>query len=236
MNGISNLKNALLHLFYPHICAGCGTHALAANSQLCVQCLHELPATGFENHPGNPVEARLSGRIRFEQATAQYYFAKKSFMQDVMHAFKYHGNRELGLQLGRLMGHSLQQSHRFDKVDLLIPLPLHDRRERQRGFNQSTIICKGISEVLQIPVITDAVVRHTITETQTKKNRAARWQNMEGKFAVVDKHVLSGKHVLLVDDVITTGSTLESCGTAMLAVEDVKLSIATLCFAATNRA
>lgn len=149
-----------------------------------------------------------------------------------MHQFKYHGNRELGFYLGQLMGLSLSGSNRFIYVDALLPLPLFESRERKRGFNQAAVLCEGISSVMKIPVLKDVIKRKSFTETQTRKGRMERWKNMEGKFIVSSTAPLLNKHVLLVDDVVTTGATLEACGAEILKVDGVRLSIATLCYAA----
>ncbi|MCH5715812.1 ComF family protein [Niabella hibiscisoli] len=231
MNTVTLIKESLLQLFYPHLCAGCGSDTLPPSSQLCIKCIHALPLSGFEKQTDNPVEKILSGRIEFEKATAQLYFTKHSSLQHIMHAFKYKSNKDLGHQLGLIMGNHLWQSHRFEEVDALIPLPLHKSKKRKRGYNQAEVLCNGIAEIMSIPVVTDAVIRPDATETQTKKNRTDRWKNMEGKFALANKNLIENKHVLLVDDVITTGATLEACGQELLQVSGVKLSIATLCYA-----
>lgn len=150
-------------------------------------------------------------------------------MQKLMHEFKYRGNKELGLYLGRLLGRSLQES-RFNDIEALVPLPLFPSKEKKRGFNQSQVLCEGITEILSIPVLNDVIVRIADTETQTKKNRVERWQNMEGKFELIDPQSVKGRHVLLIDDVITTGATLEACGRELIKAEGLRLSIATLCF------
>jgi ComF family protein len=189
-----------------------------------------MPETGFESHPDNPVEKKFWGRIRLEHATAQYYFTRESLIQRLMHQFKYKGNRDLGFQLGEFMGTSIKKSGRFD-VDALIPLPLFRAKEKKRGYNQAAILCEGMAESLQVPVLNDVVIRSHHTDTQTKKGRIERWQNMESKFMLVRTESVSSKHLLLVDDVITTGATLEACGAELLKAENVKLSIAALCYA-----
>jgi ComF family protein len=189
-----------------------------------------LPETGFESHPDNPVEKKFWGRIGLEHATAQYYFTRESLIQRLMHQFKYKGNRDLGLQLGELMGASIKKSGRFD-VDALIPLPLFRAKEKKRGYNQAALLCEGMAESLQVPVLKDVVIRSHHTDTQTKKGRIERWQNMESKFMLVQTESVSNKHLLLVDDVITTGATLEACGAELLKADNVKLSIAALCYA-----
>lgn len=231
MSTLTLIKESLLQLFYPHLCAGCGSDVLPAHSQLCIKCIHTLPLSNFEKQANNPVGKILTGRIEFERATAQLYFTKHSVLQHIMHAFKYKGNKDLGHQLGLIMGNQLWQSGRFNDIEALIPLPLHESKKRKRGYNQAEILCSGIAEILKIPVITDAVTKPVATETQTKKNRTDRWKNMEGKFALINENLIENKHVLLVDDVITTGATLEACGQELLQASGVKLSIATLCYA-----
>lgn len=225
---LTDIKEALLHLVFPHVCAGCGSDVLPTEQALCLRCLDALPQTRFQEHAGNPVEKIFWGRLPLVAATAQYYFTKESGMQRLMHQFKYRGNKELGIFLGRQMGKSLIETSRFSTIDALVPLPLFNAKERKRGFNQATVLCEGIADVLQKPLFKNNVIRTAHTESQTKKNRMERWQNMEGRFDVMKAHNLSGKHLLLVDDVVTTGATLEACGRALLEVAGVRLSIATL--------
>ena len=170
------------------------------------------------------------GRLPLIGGTAQFYFTKESLMQHLMHQFKYKNNRDLGLQLGRIMGDQIQKSGRF-KVDALIPLPLFPVKEKRRGYNQATLLCKGMAESMNVPVIETAIIRPQHTETQTKKGRIERWKNMEGKFVLQDPGAIANKHLLLVDDIVTTGATLEACGNELLKAENVRLSLATLCVA-----
>lgn len=231
MNTLTLIKESLLHLFYPHVCAGCGTDILPAGSSICIQCIHNLPFSGFEKMDNNPVEKILSGRARFNKATALLYFTKHSSLQNIMHGFKYRGNKYLGYQLGLIMGNQLLESGRFCHLEALIPLPLHESRERKRGYNQAEILCNGIAEILQIPVVNNALKRVSATETQTRKNRIDRWQNIEGKFMLADESKIADKQVLLVDDVITTGATLDACTAALSEAEGTGINIATLCYA-----
>lgn len=147
-----------------------------------------------------------------------------------MHSFKYRGNKELGFYLGNLIGKDLAAANRFHSIDAIIPLPLFNFKERKRGFNQATVLCNGIAEVLKKPVLKDVVSRPEATETQTKKNRVERWQNIEGRFKLINATAIKDKHILLVDDVVTTGATLEACATELLKAPNVQVSIATLCF------
>jgi ComF family protein len=189
-----------------------------------------MPETNFELHVNNPVEKKFWGRLPLVSATAQFYFTKESLMQHLMHQFKYKGNKDLGLQFGRIMGDQLQRSNRF-YPDVLIPLPLFPAKEKRRGYNQATVLCNGISENMKIPVLDKVIIRPHHTETQTKKGRVERWKNMEGKFVLTNAEAIRNKHVLLIDDVVTTGATLEACGNELLKAENTRLSIATLCTA-----
>lgn len=195
-----------------------------------MRCMDGIPVTDYEWFRDNPVEKIFHGRLPLQAATAQFYFTKESLMQHLMHQFKYKGNKELGLQLGRIMGTQLDRCRRFP-VDALIPLPLFPAKEKRRGYNQATVLCEGMAEVMQIPVLTKAVMRPQHTETQTKKGRIERWMNMEGKFVLNDPGSVKNKRLLLVDDVITTGATLEACGNELLKAGDVELYVATLCMA-----
>ena len=225
------IKDSFFHLLFPHVCSGCGSDILNKESLLCMRCIDALPETNFEIHANNPVEKKFWGRLSFQQATAQYYFIRESLMQRLMHQFKYKKNKELGTQLGRMMGESLKKSNRFT-IDALIPLPLFPAKEKKRGYNQAAILCEGIAESLQVPVLSDVIIRSQHTDTQTKKGRIERWQNMEGKFVLAKPGAIANKRVLLVDDVVTTGATLEACGLELLKGENVRLSIAALCYAA----
>lgn len=195
-----------------------------------MRCHASLPKTEFEFYPNNPVEKIYWGRLPLVSATAHCYFSKQAIMQHLMHQLKYRGNKDVGLYLGRLMGHSLASANRFRYVDALIPLPLFPIKERKRGYNQAAVLCDGIAEVLGKPVLKDVVVRNMHTESQTKKNRIERWLNMEGRFELAKPEKIAGKHLLLVDDVITTGATLEACGAVLLQGQNVQLSLATLCY------
>lgn len=220
----------LLQLFFPHNCEGCGTDVLNNMHLLCARCLHSLPATGFFDNAHNPIEKLFYGRIPVSQAGAAYYFTKQSLLQHLLIQLKYKHNKEAGYFLGRMMGNFLLQSGRFNDVNAIVPLPLHEKKEFQRGYNQAAILCRGIQETWHKPVLWNAVSRNRFTETQTHKTRSGRWQNMQGVFEVANTETLTAKHILLVDDVITTGATLEACGGAILQIKDTRLSIAAAAF------
>jgi ComF family protein len=219
---------AFTHLFFPHTCCGCGTDLLEEKALFCVYCLSSMPLTGFEQYASNPVEKIFWGRAEIRAASALLYFTKNSAVQQSLHRFKYKGRKEIGIYFGKRIGHALENSGRFQTCQLILPLPLFPSREKERGYNQATILSEGISSVMHIPLITDALVRVTGTATQTHKNRIERWQNMADKFLVKNEVQLLGRHILLVDDIITTGATLEACAQILLRLNGVTLSIATL--------
>lgn len=227
---IHNSINDFLHLFFPHNCMGCGIDMPANDSVLCAQCASHLPETSFLNHEANPVEKKFYGRLKAEQAGSAFYFIKDSLMQHLIGELKYKGKIDAGIYLGKLLGNAIKSSKRFEDVECMIPLPLNEVKLRKRGYNQAAVIAKGIAEVWQKPIIENAIVRTVFTETQTHKDRISRWQTMEGVFALSNKNIIENKHVLLVDDVVTTGATLEACGLELLKANGLKLSLATVAY------
>lgn len=227
MVSLKHLFFDAMHLFFPHNCLGCGTDVLSEKSLLCLRCSTSLPYTGYECIESNPVEKIFRGRTTLMAAASTFYFSKSHVVQTLIHQLKYKGNIEAGEYLGALVGRVLVQSGRFSNIDYLVPLPLSAEKEFKRGFNQSEIICKGISTVMDAPLLTDNVIRNRYTDTQTKKHRAERWKNVEGSFAVRNPAPLQGKNILLVDDVITTGATLEACTQCILAIPGISVSLAT---------
>ncbi len=230
MPKIQSSLTDFVHLFFPHVCTGCGTDALDHHHQLCLRCLSELPETNFFSQQGNPVEKKFYGRLPIKNGGAGYFFTKDSLLETLVYELKYRGNKDIGFYLGQLLAKFLSDNSRFNEADILIPLPLNPRREKKRGYNQATALCNGIASVWKKPVIDKAVVRKVYTETQTRRGRITRWENMEGAFAVADDSAIANKHILLVDDVITTGASLEACGSEILKVTGTALSIATLAY------
>jgi ComF family protein len=231
MPALKNIFKSTLHLFYPHLCVGCGSDLIDTGNIICLRCINNLPVTDFASFPDNPIERIFLGRIDLFAAHSEFYFTKFSLVQQLIHQLKYKGNKAIGIWLGEYLGTSLQKSNRFHQADLLVPMPLHVKKEKIRGYNQSAVICEGISRTLHIPVMYENVVRTKRTDTQTRKHRTERWNNVEGSFEVLRPWELDGKCVLLVDDVLTTGATLESCGQAILERADCKLGIVTLAHA-----
>ena len=229
---LKKIVSGTIHLFYPHICTGCGSDLLEESNLLCLRCIHDLPHTNFANIANNPVEKYFWGRLPLTAAYSQFYFSKEFLMQHLIHQLKYKGDIEIGFYLGELMGKTLLASSRFTSIDALIPLPLYADKEHKRGYNQAAVICNGMSSVMNVPVLNGHVIRQHATETQTRKHRTERWENVKESFSVAKENELKNKHLLLVDDVVTTGATLEACGNVLLQLDNVKLSIATLAYSA----
>ena len=216
MHSTSKIFTAFANLFFPEFCYACGSDLVSREQLLCLRCLHQLPFTRFEKIKGNPIEKIFWGRIPIEFAASLLYFTKGSIVERLVHQLKYRSKKEVGIYCGRLMGQALKKSGDREKIDFIIPLPLFKKKEHQRGYNQAKLICDGLSDTLDIPVSTEIVERIESTETQTHKNRVERWLNMKGRFQVKAQEVIQNKHLILVDDVITTGATLESCAQELL--------------------
>ncbi len=218
----------LTELIFPRLCVTCGDKLIEQEQWICLHCLHHIPRTNFHLEPENRVAQLFYGRVKIEFATSFFYFSKGSKYQSLLHNLKYKGMKELGAEIGMQFGIDLLQSDDFSSVDLVCPVPLHPQKEKKRGYNQSWWIASGIATQMQKPLSDDNLKRVTATETQTKKTRFERWQNVEGIFELNNPEAFSGKHILLVDDVITTGSTIEACAQAILSKTDARISIATL--------
>jgi len=219
------------HLIFPDLCNACGTTLFEGEKQICIRCRHDLPYTDFHLYQDNAVARLFWGRIPCHAAMAMLYFRKGSKVQSLIHSLKYKDQTGLGFVLGSMMGEKMKQSSYYSSADLIIPVPLHPKKERSRGYNQAKYIADGIGTTLHLPVDITSLIKSTATGTQTKKNRYHRFENMQSVFSVPDCSSLTGKHIILVDDVITTGATLESCGQALLANGAGKISIVAAAFA-----
>lgn len=217
----------IINLFYPRVCAACGELLLQDEETVCLKCRYLLPKTGYEHTPDNPLAQTFYGRVRLHAVTACFFFSKKGRVQHLIHELKYKGNREAGIFLGQQIGESIKDAPLFQGIDYLIPVPLHPKRERKRGYNQSFVIAQGISEVTGIAIGDKYLIRVVNTATQTKKNKEERYMNVKDIFQLQNGAELEGKHVLLIDDVLTTGATLESCAHQFENIPGITISVAT---------
>ena len=221
------LLKSLINLLFPRTCAACGNLLLESEDTVCTTCRFLLPKTGYEQHSDNPLAQIFYGQMPFNAVMAEFFFSKTGKVQHLIHGLKYHHCRENGIFLGQEIGKSLLQAPDYQGLEFIVPIPLHPKKEKIRGYNQSHVIAEGISEIMNIPIAENCLVRRVFTDTQTKKSREDRWQNVKDIFEVKNPEKLKGKHVLLVDDVLTTGATLLSAGKALMQVEGIKISVAT---------
>lgn len=224
---LRELFENVVNLFYPRVCAACGDTLLKDEETVCLKCRYLLPKTGYELHADNPLAQMFYGRVRFHAVTACFFFAKQGKVQHLIHELKYKGNWEAGVFLGQQLGESLKNAPLFQGIDYLVPVPLHPKREKKRGYNQSLMIARGIAEVTGIAIGDRFLVRGVNTATQTKKSKEERFQNVKDIFQVYHAEELQGKHILLIDDVLTTGATLESCAHKFEDIPGITISAAT---------
>lgn len=214
-------------LFVPRTCAGCGTGLMAAETCLCLGCETELPLTRFHHDPKNRVEQLFWGKVQLEAASALLHFSRTGMVQHMLHRLKYQQDKHAGLHLGALMGRELAECPRFADVDTLLAVPLHPRKERVRGYNQAQVLVDGVRTVLPLPSVGKELMRVVRTPSQTKRGRLDRWLNVKEAFHLPDPSALAGRHVLIVDDVVTTGATIEGCVRALRQVPDLRVSLFT---------
>ncbi len=220
--------NNFVSLLFPNVCAACHTPLVKGEEYICMKCLYAIPKTHFYKHTENYLTQLFWGRCPVEFAASYFYYRRESDFKNLIHKFKYKGKTEIGYALGKHFGITLSETVHFRQVETIIPVPLHPKKLKKRGFNQSEIIARGINECLQKDVDTKTLQRNIYTTSQTRKGRFARWKNVEDIFLVTKPKRITGKHILLVDDVITTGATIEACTNALLKVPGTKVSVVSL--------
>lgn len=228
---MAGIFHHLFDLFYPNLCLICGESLVTGENQLCLKCFTNIPKTGYHLIKDNPVEKRFWGKVPVERATSYFFFQKGSDFQKLIHELKYRGNSEVGVTMGKYAGVDLMESSEFSSVDMIVPVPLHEKKEAKRGYNQSEMIGRGLAEVMGKSLNVKNLYRMQERATQTRKSVYERYENTQGIFGVKRPVEFSGKHILLVDDVLTTGSTLEACIQALLTIENIKVSVFTLAVA-----
>ncbi len=221
----------LAGLLFPKSCLLCGKTLHQQEEILCTTCFYKLARTNFQREAENPIIEIFSGRLPLVSATTFLFFSKGGGTQQLIHKLKYKGEKEIGIYLGKLFGNQLNGSELFNTADAIIPVPLHPKKEHKRGYNQSQMIVEGMAKSMKVRVFPDVLYRKVHTPSQTKKSRYERWQNVKDIFEIKKGQRLEDKHLLLVDDVITTGATLEACGNKLLEIPGIKLSIASLAYA-----
>ena len=229
---VKSLLNELSNLFFPECCPVCSIRLLPSEQGVCLQCLHALPKTNNFMEPDNLAETLLAGRFPFERAATFCVYSRGGVLQPLIHQLKYNNKKEIGVLLGKLFGKDLIGSEFILPIDLIVPVPLHPQKQKERGFNQAETIAYGLSEVTSIPVSSGNLVRAIFNPTQTQRTKTQRWENVKGIFEVRNPESMMGQHVLLVDDVLTTGSTIEAASVCLQQKAKVKISVVTLAYAA----
>ena len=229
---LTPLWSDFVALIFPRLCLACEKPLPHGEPYICLDCQLNLPQTDFHEHKDNLFTEKFLGRVPVEAGAALFYFTKKSKTQHLIHHIKYGDKREVGTALGRFLGKKLAQSPHFQELDFIVPVPLHEKKKILRGYNQAEVFADGLSEVLNIRVETQVLVKIKKTDSQTRKTRLERLKNTEDVFHVSNPSLFEGKSILIVDDVLTSGATLEACAVAVLEeVKNVKISFATIAFA-----
>lgn len=224
---IKDLK-AVWETLVPRLCAACDRRLEPWEHTMCLTCLGEMPVTQSHLIENHPIEQLFWGRVDLVQVVAWFYFIQASRYQRVMHRFKYQDQPRIGIDLGTTYGYQLSHTPRFKRPQVIIPVPLHPRKKRKRGYNQSEQIARGLSKAMEIPYCSDLLLRSGKTETQTRKSRYDRYLNVSGQFSLHNPERFTDQHLFLVDDVITTGATLEACAETLLQIPGVKVSAGAL--------
>lgn len=222
---------SLLHLFFPPTCAGCKTILIANENVICTSCRHEMPLTQHHLNPENDAYKKFYGRFPVEHVSALVYFHKKGIVQELIHSLKYRGQEAIGTVLGEWYAEELKSSQLLQTVDIIIPVPLHPKKLRERGYNQVTEFGNALAKSLQIPISNSILFRKVYSKTQSQKNRLGRTEGIDTIFDVSFDEKDHNKHFLLIDDVITTGATLEVCAKALLKIPGTKISIVCMAMA-----
>jgi len=222
---------ALSDIVYPKVCPCCDSSLSLQEHDICFKCRVSLPFTDFHTYDNNPVAQAFWGKIPIEATTALLHFQKAGMVQSLLHELKYRRKKDIGIFLGKQLAYQLSEHPVFQTVDKVIPVPLHPKKQRKRGYNQSSIIAQGFCSIHRAKLSENVLIRNHFTATQTKKNRWQRWNNVDGRFLLKYPKLINEKHILLIDDVVTTGSTLEACAKVLLTAQNVRISIATVAFA-----
>jgi len=232
---IKKYTNAFLGLLYPEFCVACNGKLYQQEDTICTKCMYNIPRTNFHKIQNNIAEQIFWGRVNIEKAVSFFYFHKESKYQQMIHKLKYKNQKYIGEKLGQIYGSELIVDGVFNNIDYIIPVPLHTKRQYQRGYNQSEQIAVGLKKFLKAEVLTNILYRKIYTTSQTRKHRYERWKNIENVFGIKNAHKISEKNILLVDDILTTGATIESCiNTIVKNTTNVKINILTIAISVNN--
>lgn len=226
-----SLLSGFLHLFFPEVCVVCGNGLLHGEKCLCMKCLLNMPLTHNCEMESNKTTELFAGRFPFCKAASYFNYHKGSAFTNIIHALKYENREEIGVFMGKMFASELKDIGFSNTIDLIVPVPLHQKRHKERGYNQSNSIALGMSEILSIPINTSSVIRSIYTNTQTRKDKIHRYENVNQIFKLLDPTAFENKHILLIDDVITTGATIESLAMELVSVNNITISIASLAIA-----
>lgn len=225
------MLKSLVNLFFPKVCLTCQLQLMDNEKHLCTTCRHRLPLTNYHLTHDDFISKLFYGRAKIETGTALLRFEKKGITQQLMHQLKYRAQQQVGTFLGSWLGTELSQCKDYSTIDIVIPVPLHKKKLRSRGYNQVTKFGQEIAAVLQVDYLDDVLIKVTNTKSQVTKNRFSRWTGKNDSFALSNPQKITGKHILLVDDIITTGATLEACMQELNKAQNIKISIATMSIA-----
>ena len=220
----------IFYLFFPKVCLNCKLQLKRNESLICTICRHDFPKTNFSNTPENVLEKKFYGRVPIESGTSLFFYHKNGKIQQIIHQLKYKNQEEIGTLFGNWLGGEMQEGGRFGNIDYIIPVPLHPNKKKKRGYNQLTKFGEILAKKLNANLIENKLMKVGSTETQTKKSLIERWRNIDELFELSDILFFENKHILLIDDVITTGATIETCANQLLKTKNIKISIAVMAY------
>ena len=230
MSMIQTIKQ-ILSLIFPKLCMLCNSDTPSEDQEFCVECLLNMPYTNHFKVKENLAAQKFWGRIEYEHVGSLLNFYTYSDIRWMMHRLKYEGRKDIGYVLGLMAGKRMLKSNYFKDIDIIVPVPLHPRKRSKRGYNQASYFGRGISEIIDVPMREDVIKKEVYTKSQTKMSRMARIKNVFHSFTLIDKNGIQGRHILIVDDVLTTGATIEACAYKLREANNIKLSIMTACLA-----
>lgn len=225
-----NLLFDFLSLVFPKLCQVCGNSLFKGEKIICLKCRHHLPRSRFSGDRRNPAAQVFWGRVPAKSVSTAFLYNKGNAVQKLIHQFKYKGIKEIGMFLGEELGYEILKIPDGEKIDLIIPVPLHRKKQKKRGFNQSEVIGRGLAPIIDAELSTGNLYRRSFSSTQTRKSKYQRWENVENIFSLSHPDQVRNKHILLLDDVITTGATMEACARVLLQEEGVSLSVGAVAF------